>query len=485
MKLSLQKKTKIVCTIGPATDSYDKLIELYEAGMNVVRLNFSHGSGEEQQHKIDLVRRLEAEKGWYIPIILDTKGPEIRVGKIENDAALISKGSSVRISMNPIIGNNNRFSVSFPGLYDDLKVGDLLQIDDGNLALRVTEKDATNRELIVVALNSHTLKTKKGMNVPSQRLSLPFISAQDEKDLIYGAQHGVDFIAASFVRQGEDISKIRAILSANGGAHIPVLAKIENASALRNLDEIIQISDGVMIARGDLGVEISVEEVPIYQNKIIKKCLQYGKPVITATQMLDSMQTLPRPTRAEVSDVAHAIEQGTDAVMLSAESASGLYPVEATLMQSKIALAMEKQLNYRQFSTDAYDSSSKMTSDAIANSVATTARLIEADLIFVFTESGDSARRIARNRPYCPIIAVSDRRKTVLELALVWGVHATYVPKIPQLLEDLEVLAILKSRLFGVRDNSQIIMAGGFPSGVGKTNYMKIIKLNPFKDLIL
>lgn len=485
MKLALQKKTKIICTIGPASDTYEKLVQLVDAGMNVMRLNFSHGGGEEQQHKIDLARRLEKEKGVYIPVMLDTKGPEIRVGKIENDAVRVNKDDIMRITMNPIIGNNNRFSVSFSGLYDDLLIGDVLQIDDGNLSLKVIEKDGNNRELIVKAVNSHTLKSKKGVNVPSQRLSLPFISEQDERDLIYGAEHGIDFIAASFVREADNILQIKKILASHGGEKIPVIAKIENSFALKNLDEIIQVSDGIMVARGDLGVEIPVEEVPIYQKKIIRKCLHYGKPVITATQMLDSMQSLPRPTRAEVSDVAHAIEQGTDAVMLSAESASGLYPVEATLMQSKIALVMEKQLDYVQFAREAYETSSKMTSDAIANSVATTSRLIEADLIFVFTESGDSARRIARNRPYCPIIAVSDRRKTVLELALVWGVHATYVPKIPQFLEDLEVLALLKSRQFGIGDNNLIIMAGGFPSGVGKTNYMKIIKLNPFKDVIL
>ena len=480
--INIAKKTKIVCTIGPASDNFDTLKALVNAGMNVMRINFSHGDYEGHAKKIALARRLEQEYGIHIPVMLDTRGPEIRVGMLQNDGFDVLKDDVIRISMKPLLGTKERFSISYPGLYDDVKLGDQLRIDDGNLALKITGKDTKERELIVTALNSHRLKNRKGVNAPFARLSMPFISDNDRHDIEFGVLHHVDYIAASFTRRPQDVLDIKELVRSFGGHSIPVIAKIENPEGVENLQAIIDVSDGIMVARGDLGVEVPAEQVPIIQKRIVKLCRQVGKPVITATQMLDSMQTHPRPTRAEVSDVANAILESTDAVMLSAETASGAYPLEATEMQAKIAVTMERELNYELLAKEAYDSSLKVNSDAIANSVSNAAIMIGAELIVCFTETGNSVRRIAKARPICPIIAISNNRQTVLELGLVWGVHAFYAPILPQLIEDMEVLAILKARQLGFGPGAQVLLTGGVPTGAGKTNFMKILMLNPLDE---
>lgn len=477
MQYRIDKKTKIVATIGPASESYETFLKLIEAGMNVMRVNFSHGDYPSHLEKIELARRVEKEHGLYIPVILDSRGPEIRVGMFAEGFARIEQDAIVRISMQPVLGNAQQFSVSYPGLYDDVKVGDALKIDDGNLALKIVEKEATSKTLICKALNTHTIKNRKGLNAPFARLSMPFISEQDEKDLAFGCEHGVDYVAASFTRRRQDVLDIKAILAKYGKPSIQVIAKIENPEGVSNLEEILEVADGIMVARGDLGVEIAAEQVPIVQKRIVTMCRKVGKPVITATQMLDSMVMMPRPTRAEVSDVANAILESTDAVMLSAESASGKYPVEATAMQANIAATMEKELNYVQFSSQAFESSQKVNSDAIANSVANTAYLINADAIVTFTETGGAARRIAKTRPYCPIIAISDRRETVASLGLLWGVYSYYAPSLPQFIEEMEAFAILKARQLGLKPGAHILLAGGVPTGVGSTNFMKILTL--------
>lgn len=477
-----EKKTKIVATIGPASDTYEKIEELVDAGMNVMRINFSHGDYPTHLKKIELARRLDKEKGIFIPVILDSRGPEIRVGMFVGDAALIIQDSVVRVSMEPLLGNAEIFSVSYDGLYDDVKVGDQLRIDDGNLALLIMEKDRATKQLVCKAMNSHTIKNRKGLNAPFARLSMPFISAQDEADFRFGCEHGVNYIAASFTRRKQDILDIRAILEKYGKPNIQIIAKIENPEGVSNLEEILEVADGIMVARGDLGVEIAAEQVPIVQKRIVSLCRKIGKPVITATQMLDSMVIMPRPTRAEVSDVANAILESTDAVMLSAETASGKYPVESVKMQAKIAQTMERELDYLMMSNQAYDSSKKINSDAIANSVANTALLINAQAIVTFTESGGAARRIAKARPVCPIFAISDRRETVLSLGLVWGVYGFYAKALPQFIEDMEAFAILKARQLGLKPGANILLTGGVPTGVGSTNFMKILTLKDIKE---
>lgn len=476
------KKTKIVATIGPASESYEKLLEMVNAGMNVMRVNFSHGDYPTHLKKFELVRRLEKEKGIFIPIMLDSRGPEIRVGMFENDSALIKQDSTVRVSMKPVLGNASIFSVSYADLYDDVKVGDQLRIDDGNLALLIVEKDSSQHQLVCKALNTHTIKNRKGLNAPFARLSMPFISAQDEADFKFGCEHNVNYIAASFTRRKQDVLDIRAILEKYGKPNIQIIAKIENPEGVSNLEEILEVADGIMVARGDLGVEIAAEQVPIVQKRIVSMCRRVGKPVITATQMLDSMVNMPRPTRAEVSDVANTILESSDAVMLSAESASGKYPVESVSMQAKIAQTMEQELDYLKMSNQAYESSKKINSDAIANSVANTALLINAQAIITFTETGGAARRIAKARPSCPIFAISDRRETVLSLGLVWGVYAFYAKTLPQFIEDMEVFAILKARQIGLKPGANILLTGGVPTGVGSTNFMKILTLKDIKE---
>lgn len=474
----LTKKTKIVCTIGPASESKAMLIRLLKAGMNVARLNFSHGSYEEHLRKIETIRSIEREEKILIPIMLDTKGPEIRTHDFEGGSATVATGAEARISMEPLLGTASRFSVTFAGLFDDVKVGDRIKLDDGNLTFIVRAKDKEHREIVVVAQNHCVIKNKRGVNCPDTHLSLPFISEHDRRDLIWGCQNGVDYVAASFVRCAEDIAAIRAILSQNHGEHIQIISKIENTEAVRNLDEIIQASDGLMVARGDLGVEIPPEDVPVVQREMIEKCRILGRPVITATQMLDSMKYNPNPTRAEVSDVATAVLESSDAVMLSAESASGEYPEEAVAMQRKIAAKMEEVLDYENMAQVAFDSSSKNVNDAIANSVADTALLLSAKLIVCFSETGATARRVSKARPVCPVIEVSNSRPTCINGVLNWGVYPKLVKKVPQFIEEMEVLAIHLARLHRIPTGSTIIITGGTPVGAGKTNFMKVITLD-------
>lgn len=481
--INIKKKTKIVCTIGPASDTYEMLVQLVNAGMNVMRLNMAHGNFEEQSAKIKLARRIEKEHGVYIPVMVDMKGPEIRTGNFQGGIANIEKGAIVRVAMDVVLGTAEKFNVSYKGLYDDVKIGDSLKIDDGNLELVIIDKDKKNRELVTQAKNKHALKDHKGVNAPFARLTMPYISEKDENVLKFACENDADMIATSFTRRPQDVLDAKAILAKYGKPNLPIVAKIENPEGVQNLDEIIKVVDGIMVARGDLGVEIPPEQVPVVQKTIVHKCRIAGVPVITATQMLDSMQTNPRPTRAEVSDVANAILESTDAVMLSSESASGEYPVEATEMQAKIAATMEHELNYEQMAHEAYDTSEKVNSDAIANSVANTAMLIGAQLIVCFSESGESALRISKARPVAPVLAVSNSRCTVMELGLAWGIQGVLISSMPQFIEDMEVYALLKARQLGINAGEHIIVTGGTPTGVGKTNFMKILAINELRDI--
>lgn len=484
MNLITSKKTKIICTIGPASDSPEMIHSLYEAGMNVMRVNFSHGTHEEQLKKVDIARGFEKEYGIYIPIALDTKGPEIRTGYMENGKVAVNKGQKMRITMKDVIGNDAIFSSSYKGLYDDVKVGDTILIDDGNLEMEVTGKDETKKEILVTAKNNHYIKDQKGMNAPTTRLNMPFISEQDESDLKFGCEHDVDCVFASFVRRPEDIRDLKATLAKYGKPDIPVFAKIENPEGVEKIEGIVKEADGIMVARGDLGDEIPPEEVPLVQRRIISLCRKAGKPVITATQMLDSMQSHPRPTRAEVSDVATAIDEGSDCVMLSGESASGLYPVESVQMQAAIAKTMEKELPYEQLARQAFETSEHTVNDAIANSIANTALLIGAKMIFNFTQTGKSTKRISKARPCCPIISITNNRKTALSGAWLWGVYSVLIKtSMPDFIEEMEVLTLKIARDLGVAPGSSIIIAGGTPTGAGKTNFMRIVNVNTIKDI--
>ncbi|MGI6714267.1 MAG: pyruvate kinase [Bacilli bacterium] len=483
MLYNIEKKTKIVATIGPATDNYQMIVKLVKAGMNVMRINFSHGSYAEHLNKVLIAKRLEKEHGYFLPVMLDTRGPEIRCGHFEEGGVEIIRHQKVRISMTPLLGNREIFSIDYPGLFDDVKVGDHLKIDDGKLELLITEKDNEKRQLIVKALNTHVLKDRKGINVPFARLSIPFISARDEADLQWGCEQEVAFIAASFTRRKQDILDIKAILEKYGSPHIQIIAKIENRESLDNFEEILAVADGIMVARGDLGVEVPPEIVPVIQERLIRRCRQVGKTVITATQMLDSMQTHPIPTRAEVSDVATAIKESTDAIMLSAESASGEYPLESVEMQAKIAATIEKHLDYTELAAEAYCTSEQNNSDAIANSVANTANLIKAAAIFCFSETGLSGMRIAKSRPACPIICLTQKKNSAIKLALQWGVTTMIIHQLPQLIEDMEAIALIKAHDLKIKPGSPIIITGGTPTGTGGTNFMRIVKVNQIREI--
>lgn len=483
MLLNISKKTKIVCTIGPASQTREKILDLYKAGMTVMRINFSHGTHEEQLSKILIARDFEKE-GIYIPVALDTKGPEIRTGYMKDGAVKVQTGQKMTVYMQDRLGDENGFSVTYPDLYDDVKISDHILIDDGNLDFEVIDKDSKNRTLEVEAKNNHILKDQKGVNCPFSRLNMTFISPQDESDLAFGCKQHVDAIFASFTRRPEDIKEIRRICAKYGDPGIPVYAKIENPEAVEKIEQIIDEADGIMVARGDLGVEVPPEDVPVIQSKIIKLCRIKGKPVITATQMLDSMVAHPRPTRAEVSDCATAINESSDSVMLSAESASGQYPVEATTMQSKIASTMEKYLDYEKLAREAYETSEHSNNDAISNAVANTALLIGAKLIVNFTETGKSTVRISKSRPCCPIISVTNRRKTAMNGAFMWGVYSVLLKtSMPDFIEEMEVLALKIARDLGIKPGEPIIIAGGTPTGAGKTNFMRIVNVNSIEDI--
>lgn len=468
------RKTKIVCTIGPASESIEKLKQLMEAGMNVARLNFSHGSHEEHGARIANIREAAKQTGKTIAILLDTKGPEIRTHDFENGQAELQAGQEVIISMEPVLGTAEKFSVSYAGLYEDVDTGSRILIDDGLIELEVIGK--SNGEIRTKVLNSGLVKNKKGVNVPNVSIKLPGITEKDVQDILFGVEQGVDFIAASFVRKAADILEIRELLEEKGAKHIQIIPKIENQEGIDNIDAILEVSNGLMVARGDLGVEIPPEEVPLVQKSLIKKCNLQGKPVITATQMLDSMQRNPRPTRAEASDVANAIFDGTDAIMLSGETAAGQYPVESVKMMATIATRVEKSLVYQDIFRKRIEEVSPSIADAICQSVAHTALSLDVVAIVAPTESGHTAKMISKYRPKSPIIAVSADDRVCRRLALVWGVQA-YLAQDPVYSTD-EMLegAIQASKETGiVKSGDTVVIAAGVPIGeTGTTNLMKV-----------
>ncbi|KAF0819484.1 MULTISPECIES: pyruvate kinase [unclassified Cytobacillus] len=469
------RKTKIVCTIGPASESVEKLTQLIEAGMNVARLNFSHGDFEEHGQRIQNIREASAKTGKTVAILLDTKGPEIRTNNMVGGAIELRAGENIIISMNEVEGTAEKFSVTYAGLIEDVHTGSRILLDDGLIGLEVTKIDKANSEIHTKILNSGTLKNKKGVNVPGVSVNLPGITEKDAQDIIFGIEQGVDFIAASFVRRASDVLEIRQLLEEHNASHINIIPKIENQEGVDNIEEILEISDGLMVARGDLGVEIPAEEVPLVQKKLIKKCNAQGKPVITATQMLDSMQRNPRPTRAEASDVANAIFDGTDAIMLSGETAAGSYPVEAVQTMHNIASRAESALDHKEILSNRSKDNEHNITDAIGESVAHTALNLDVNAIITPTESGHTARMISKYRPKAPIVAVTSNDYVSRRLSLTWGVY----PQIGQkasTTDDMLDIAVEESLNSGiVASGDLVVITAGVPVGeAGTTNLMKI-----------
>lgn len=470
------KKTKIVCTIGPATETPEMIEKLAKAGMNVVRMNFSHDIHENHLKRMNMVRDVTETTGINLAIMLDTKGPEIRCGVMENDLLLFKTGDVVKVvSEEGLIGTKDKISISVPEVINDVKVGDYILIDDGKIRLDIVDKSPN--ELTCRCANSGPIKTRKGVNVPNVVLSMPFISPKDESDIRFGAQNGVDFIAASFVRRAEDVLAIRKILEEEGKPEIQIITKIENQEGVDNIDSILEVAEGVMVARGDLGVEVKTELVPIYQKHIISRANKYGKSVITATHMLDSMVTNPRPTRAEASDVANAILDGTDAIMLSAESAAGEYPVEAVRVMSDIAHEIEKIIPYRTRLDLSIKTSQKTIQDSIGIAISeATLNLDEVEAIVAFTQSGNTARRISKFRPRVPVLAVTFTHEVQRGLENSWGV----IPIFSDIRNDMtndDELASIVAKTFGIEPGKLVIITAGYPTGEGTANMMKIVKV--------
>lgn len=470
------RKTKIICTLGPVSETAEMVEKLAKAGMNIVRLNFSHGSHEEQGRRMDIVREVNERAGFNLGIMLDTKGPEIRCGEMENGILNFKKGDLVNVVKEEVLGNNERFHISCPELFDDIKPGNFLLIDDGKMRLTVLEIPE-HGVLNCRIENSGVIKTRKGVNVPNVRLSMPFISEKDEKDIRFGCKKDIDFIAASFVRRAEDVTSIRRILLDEGKKKIQIIAKIENQEGYDNLDSILNVADGVMVARGDLGVEVSTQLVPIYQKSIIKKANEYGKPVITATHMLESMMANPRPTRAEASDVANAVLDGSDCIMLSGETAAGEYPIDAVTTMDIIARAMEDMLPYRERLDNAIKSSRKTIQDAIGISVADAAlQLDKVKAIVAFTQGGSTPRRISKFRPCVPIFGVTFTKSVQRKLETSWGVIPIFSDIQNSMTNDDELASII-AKDNGLKEGDFIIITAGYPTGEGTANMMKIVEV--------
>lgn len=470
------RKTKIICTLGPATDRPGVLKQLAEAGMDVARFNFSHGSYEEQGDRFKALCQVREEVGRPIAALLDTKGPEIRLRDFENGKEQLVKGQKFTLTTREIEGTNEIVSISYKELPHDIEVGRQILIDDGLIELVVNEK--TDTDIVCTVLNDGPVSNKKGVNVPGTRLTMPYLSQKDKDDLVFGCKMGYDFVAASFVRTADDVFEIRKVLSENGGSKIRIISKIENKEGVDNIDEIIEASDGIMVARGDMGVEIPGEEVPIIQKMIIKKVYHAGKQVITATQMLDSMMKNPRPTRAEISDVANAIYDGSGAIMLSGETAAGKYPVEAFKTMCRIAVRTEEVVDYKKRFQNMVTREGFTIREAISRATVSTAHDLNAKNIISVTLSGSTARRVSKYRPMCPVIGCAIDDQVLRQLNLTWGVIPVKV-EMKEETFDLFNYAIEKTKEAGhLADGDVTVIAAGVPLGVeGTTNMIKVQKV--------
>lgn len=477
------KKTKIVSTLGPASNTVETISQLIEAGANVFRFNFSHGDHEEQLTRMNMVREAVEKTGKDVGILLDTKGAEIRTTVQDTTEADYGRagyiefnvGDETRISMDSELkGTKEKIAVTYPGLFDDAHIGGHILFDDGLIDMEIVDKDEANRELIMLVKNAGMLGSRKGVNAPGISINLPGITEKDADDIRFGLDNDINFIAASFVRKAQDVLEIREILEEKNMTHVHIFPKIESQEGIDNIDEIIKVSDGIMIARGDMGVEIAPELVPMVQKRIIKKCNYAGKPVITATQMLESMQENPRPTRAEASDVANAVFDGTDATMLSGESANGKYPVEAVGTMARIDMEAESALSeLGSFQINEFDKSN--VTETIGLSVARAAKNLGVKTIVAATESGHTARMISKYRPDADILAVTFDENTKRSLMVNWGVYPTVAEK-PTTTDDMFDLAAQKAVDLGfAKEGDLILITAGVPVGErGTTNVMKV-----------
>ncbi|RCX19284.1 pyruvate kinase [Anaerobacterium chartisolvens] len=467
------RKTKIICTLGPAVDNEDTLQKLMLKGMNIARINFSHGTHEQHKKRVDMFKKIREHLKLPIPLLLDTKGPEIRTGRFEKGEVLLNEGDSFVLINDDIVGDESKVSVTYKELYGDVRSGSRILINDGLVELEVT--DIKNKDIHCKVLNGGIIGNNKGINVPGAEIHLPSITDQDVKDIEFGIENDFDFIAASFVRKASDVIEIRKVLEKNNGQSIKVIAKIENREGIENFDDIIKVSDGIMVARGDLGVEIPVEDVPVVQKRLIEKCYKNGKPVITATQMLDSMIRNPRPTRAEASDIANAIYDGTSVIMLSGETASGKYPVESLETMVRIAEKAENSIDYWKQFTNMQPNMNASITNAISHATCTTALDLKASAIITVTQTGHTARMISRFRPACPIIATTVCPRVQRQLSLSWGVIPYLVKHVTTTDEmfDTGVEKALESGL--VKNGDLAIITAGAPIGIsGTTNILKV-----------
>ncbi|MBV1756363.1 MAG: pyruvate kinase [Dethiosulfatibacter sp.] len=468
------RKTKIVCTLGPACESEAILTQMIEEGMNVARLNFSHGTHDEHLARINQVKKLRSELKMPIGIMLDTKGPEIRTGDFENGFIEVEKGQEILVTARDIIGNNNTIRVNYSNIALDLTENDIILIDDGLIELTI-KRVVNDTDLLCVVNNGGIIKNKKGVNVPDVKLNLPSLTDQDVKDIIFGIKHDIDFIAASFMRKADDVIEIRKLLEANNAESIQIISKIENRQGVDNIDEIIKVSDGIMVARGDLGVEIPAEEVPLAQKMMIEKCNYAGKPVITATQMLDSMMRNPRPTRAEVSDVATAIFDGTDAIMLSGETAAGKYPVESVRTMAEIAVKIESSLNYDEIFRTKFQCADNTITNAISMATCRTALSLNASAIITATASGYTAISVSKFRPKAPVIAATHSEQVMRRLSLTWGVFPVKTEKMKTTDEVIEQSVQKALEDDYINNGDLVVVTAGVPVGVaGSTNLIKV-----------
>ncbi|MBC8570818.1 pyruvate kinase [Zongyangia hominis] len=467
------RKTKIICTLGPATDDKETVRQLILSGMNVARFNFSHGTYDEHRKRLDILEELREELQLPIAALLDTKGPEIRIGTFKEGRVTLKPGDQFTLTSRQVEGDASIVSITFAGLVSDVEVGSRILLDDGLIELKVREITAT--DIICKVINGGTISDRKGVNVPGVSISMDYISPKDREDILFGIDNGFDFIAASFTRSAADILEIRRILDERHCSSIRIIAKIENGEGVANIDEILRVSDGIMIARGDMGVEIPLEEVPIIQKELIKKGYSAGRQVITATQMLDSMMKNPRPTRAEATDVANAIYDGTSAIMLSGETAAGLYPVEAVRTMARIAERAERDIDYKKrFYTRDLDPISDVT-NAISHATCTTAYDLGASAIITVTKTGTTARMISKFRPSVPIIGGTMEPHVYRQLALSWGV-------LPLLIEEKKNTDVLfdhsveQAKKVGyVKDGDLVVITAGVPLGIsGTTNMLKV-----------
>ena len=471
---NMLKKTKIVCTIGPASRDADTMREMLEAGMNVARLNFSHGTHEEHRKTIETFRRVRDEQDRPAAILLDTKGPEIRLGDFENGSEILEEGDEFTLTSEECPGTKERVSTTYKALPSQVSLGTSILIDDGRVRLRVAS--TTEDEVRCIVVNGGKVSNRKGVNIPNQSLDLEYISEADRQDILFGIEMDVDYVAASFVRSGADVKILRSLLNENGGDRIKIISKIENTEGIENFKEILALSDGIMIARGDMGVEVDFEKLPGIQKKFIKECCKAGKTVITATQMLESMTHSPAPTRAEITDVANAVFDGTSAVMLSGESAAGDYPVETVKAMAKIVSQAEEDAEeVNQYKFLEVETNDRDVSNAMGHAACTTAHDIKASAIVAITTSGYTAEMMAKYKPVEPIIAATPDSKTYHQQALTRGVYPVLTQRSSNWNDLMEKAIEGAERMKFVKKGDCIVLSAGMPLQVpGTTNLIRV-----------